>query len=103
MNLPASATTFLGAFRGAYRGLEDVISGQEMLPMIHVYTFHKAPVTENAAGDICADISRYLGHEMGEGDLENLENVRLVAPNKTYYCVSFRLPASVAFEGTQEG
>ncbi|KAG0129338.1 guanine(37)-N1-methyltransferase [Tuber indicum] len=101
MNLPASATTFLGAFRGAYRGLEDVVTGQEMLPIIHVYTFHKSSVTENAAGDICADISRHLGREMGEGDLVNLENVRLVSPNKTYYCVSFRLPATVAFEDAQ--
>ncbi|RPA89251.1 guanine(37)-N1-methyltransferase [Choiromyces venosus 120613-1] len=102
MNLPASATTFLGAFRGAYRGLEDVIAGQqEMLPMIHVYTFHKVPMTRSAARDICADISRYLGHPVAEADLENLENVRLVAPNKTYYCVSFRLPAVVAFGDTQ--
>lgn len=70
--------------------------------MIHVYTFHKAPENEVAAVDICMDISKHLGCEVKPSDLDNLENVRLVSPNKTYYCVSFRLPPEVAFVGEEK-
>lgn len=65
--------------------------------MIHVYTFHKSLHPEMAPADICADISTAMGYEMTPEQLENLQFVRVVSPNKVYYCVSFRLPREVAF------
>lgn len=65
--------------------------------MIHVYTFHKSLHPELAPTDICADISTAMGYEIAPEQLENLQFVRVVSPNKVYYCVSFRLPREVAF------
>lgn len=104
MNLPATATKFLDAFRGAYRGLEHIFepAGGREMPMIHVYTFHKSLYPELAPADICADISTAMGYTMTPEQLENLQFVRIVSPNKVYYCVSFRLPREVAFADVKE-
>lgn len=60
MNLPASALTFLDAFRGLYRPLYDLVGEdaakeaiQEAggLPVVHCYCFTKE--IENAERDIC--------------------------------------------------
>lgn len=65
--------------------------------MIHVYTFHKSLHPELAPMDICADISTAMRYEITPEQLESLQFVRVVSPNKVYYCVSFRLPREVAF------
>lgn len=102
MNLPTSATSYLDAFIGAYNGLERIFFDshgkvRRELPLIHCYAFHRSVDAENAGKGICADISKYLGHEVLPENLEHLENVRLVAPYKTMWCASFRIPAEVAF------
>lgn len=79
-----------------------MFGNDKQLPMIHVYTFHKSPYPENAPRDICEDISQSLGHKMIPEMLDNLEHVRIVSPNKVYYCVSFRLPREVAFAEVPE-
>lgn len=102
LNLPASAVSYLDAFIGAYNGLEHVFFDsrgkvRRELPLIHCYAFNRSHDPKDAGRDICVDISKNLGHEMQLEDLEHLENVRKVAPNKTIWCASFRLPAEVAF------
>lgn len=115
MNLPASAITFLDAFRGVYTALEAHAGaalhaeldarrgapGLEPLPMVHVHCFTKA--LDAPAEDICARASAALGLGADERlvlgatrDL-SLHLVRSVAPNKDMYCLSFRLPRSVLF------
>ncbi|ERT02190.1 tRNA (guanine-N(1)-)-methyltransferase [Sporothrix schenckii 1099-18] len=126
MNLPASAVTFLPRFRGLYAGHEDLFSpaaGGEApagkvypkLPIVHTHCF--APKDDDQSipfGDVCARVSAELGVPMTlcsqykdmenddplAGDPRNLvyvHNVRAVAPHKSMFCASFRLPASVAF------
>lgn len=102
MNLPTAATSYLDAFIGAYNGLEHVFfngdgSMRRELPLIHCYAFHKSANAKVAGLGICAEISKGLGYEMEVEDLEHLENVRMVAPFKSYWRASFRLPIEVAF------
>jgi tRNA (guanine37-N1)-methyltransferase len=103
MNLPDSAVEFLDAFRGVYAGRESdfVPNTIRKLPMVHVYLFQaKHPTNEEEHKEICERISGHLGAPIRVSDPScelDLYYSRLVAPNKKYYCASFRLPAAVAF------
>ncbi|KAF9736184.1 tRNA(m(1)G37)methyltransferase [Paraphaeosphaeria minitans] len=109
MNLPASAITFLPAFIGLYSHVPG-ISASEIrkllsphtdvkLPMIHVHCFStksKDDVAETKS--ICEEISRQLNFEITPETPElEVFHVRDVAPKKTMFCASFRLPEDVAF------
>ena len=114
MNLPATAVTFLNAFRGLYRGHEadftpttaqqlptdfTPFTSSQQLPMIHVYLFttrHDDPKQEHE--EVCEVVSKHLGSKITP-DMEGVElfDVRLVSPKKRMYCASFRLPPEVAF------
>lgn len=118
MNLPASAPEFLPAFHGIYYGKEENIY-KEMkyqLPFVHVYCFAtKQDHARNHLHDpdlpyreITMRISEQLGFRMKitsiDGNLDSLKegdmtvwDVREVAPTKSMYCASFRLPRAVAF------
>uniref|UniRef100_A0A060TD02 tRNA (guanine(37)-N1)-methyltransferase n=1 Tax=Blastobotrys adeninivorans TaxID=409370 RepID=A0A060TD02_BLAAD len=110
MNLPDSALTFLDAFVGLY-GDEEVrkraqINDEKDLPMIHVHCFYKAdpmepePPQEVVYNDLLNTVNGKLGSEMTVDKL-SFHKVRKVAPTKTMYCISFRLPASAAFAAKQ--
>ncbi|CAK7210116.1 tRNA(m(1)G37)methyltransferase [Sporothrix eucalyptigena] len=127
MNLPASAITFLPRFRGLYAGHENLFKPKAdsegetpKLPMVHTHCF--APKDEDRSvpdNDVCARVSAELGVQMTicqryedvEADdplaaepknLLYVHNVRAVAPHKSMYCATFRLPASVAFASRAE-
>lgn len=58
MNLPDSALTFLGAYRGLYTSMKDVPGFQEKLdqlglPLVHCYCFTRELEYSNAEKDIC--------------------------------------------------
>ncbi|KAI1500097.1 Met-10+ like-protein-domain-containing protein [Biscogniauxia marginata] len=109
MNLPASAITFLGHFRGLYAGREALFAphagGGAELPMVHVHCFASKAEDDGPLLDVCARVTAELGLATGamklgdagnSGEVEVFE-VRNVAPNKRMFCASFRLPAEVAF------
>lgn len=101
MNLPDSALEFLDAYRSSYRALLDVEGfdrAAATMPLIHVHCFTRELELEGAEKDICERAAHYLGHPVTPGmDGFNLHMVRRVAPNKDMYCLSFRLPAEVAY------
>lgn len=101
MNLPATATTFLDAFIGLYRGQEELFSPhtEVKLPMIHVHCF-STKSDDNVAEEIkiCREVSQRIGFTISREDREvRIWDVRDVAPQKRMFCASFRLPAEVAF------
>lgn len=104
MNLPASAIEFLHNFRGLYHGHEDLFAPHTStrLPMIHVHCFAPKPNNEAAVQGVVERIEKEIGVVLSPGDGEvegqaTFHEVRDVAPNKLMFCVSFRLPAQVAF------
>jgi tRNA (guanine37-N1)-methyltransferase len=109
MNLPASAIEFLSSYRGVYAGHEALFppgAGERKLPMVHVHCFSVRAEGDAPRLDICERISKELGvvvqpaGEGGEKDEEGVvwvHDVRHVAPYKSMYCASFRLPREVAF------
>ncbi|KAL2133479.1 hypothetical protein VTI74DRAFT_2284 [Chaetomium olivicolor] len=119
MNLPASAIEFLGSYRGVYAGKEHLFAPHTAtrLPVVHVHCFSVKADDETPRVDICERITRELGYEVrwdgklnGENDKEgekgeegvvSIHNVRDVAPAKSMFCASFRLPRAVAFAPRQ--
>lgn len=102
MNNPATAASSLQGFIGAYNGLENQFFDTENLPkrefpLVHLYIFQKAGPIGYTKHHICREISRGLRYKVRPEDLEHLELVKMVGPEKGYYCASFRLPAEVMF------
>lgn len=115
MNLPDSAISFLDAFRGILSIHDDRPLGgtYDVLPMIHCHCFTReldpakadadirqvcSPPCLAASADACRcpqRVEEKLGCSIKEDVYLHL--VRSVAPNKNMYCISFRLPAEVAF------
>lgn len=94
MNLPASAVTFLDAFRGLYRSVPKDQRETFPLPKVHCYCFSKSE--KDPDKDAVAMVERNLGHCLEPGSWTGFR-VRDVAPNKLMMRVSFQLPASVAY------
>lgn len=108
MNLPASAIEFLSYYKGLYTGQEALFTPHTNteLPMVHVHCFALKSDDDEPRLDICQRVSKELGATMlwdgGKQDdrgecLVAVHHVRDVAPAKSMYCASFRLPAEVAF------
>jgi len=99
MNLPATALEFLDAFWGAFVPNRAAWANRE-LPLVHCYCF--APPAEASREAALARAAEYLGlpnggaalHEQAEA---RVHAVRDVAPNKHMLCVTFRVPAEIAF------
>ncbi|KAI0348300.1 hypothetical protein BDW22DRAFT_1319282 [Trametopsis cervina] len=102
MNLPDSAITFLGAFRGLLtsanangRDLSGVYDEDSSMPMVHCYCFSREAELDKAEVDIRQRVEEQLGDSL-EAEV-SIFHVRSVAPNKEMYCISFRLPRRIAF------
>ncbi|KAJ3056901.1 tRNA(m(1)G37)methyltransferase [Rhizophlyctis rosea] len=92
MNLPATAIEFLDAYRGLLHGKEDQVSVAD-LPIIHCHCFSRAADTRT---DVIQRVEAIIKAPLGDNVLD-VYDVRNVAPNKEMMCISFRLPAEVAF------
>ncbi|KAJ2780053.1 tRNA(m(1)G37)methyltransferase [Coemansia javaensis] len=106
MNLPAIAIEFLDAFRGLFRQITGAAAPADdgtapNLPLIHAHCFTKSSEPER---DILQRACRALGYpEDGYQELDaTIHYVRKVAPNKDMYCLSLRLPVSVAYAALPE-
>ncbi|KAL2178698.1 Met-10+ like-protein-domain-containing protein [Thermothelomyces heterothallicus CBS 202.75] len=111
MNLPASAIEFLPSYRGLYAGREALFAPHTAtkLPLVHVHCFSVKAADKTPVRDICERITKELGFRFrpaadGEGEsaadaegVVKVHRVRDVAPAKSMYCATFRLPAAVAF------
>ncbi|GBG58754.1 hypothetical protein CBR_g154 [Chara braunii] len=87
MNLPASAPEFLDVFRGRFS--QSRWAGR--LPRVHCYCFLRSNETY---ADGIKRAERSLGGVIAQPEVWH---VRDVAPNKIMLCISFDLPADVAF------
>ncbi|PSR92092.1 Met-10+ like-protein-domain-containing protein [Coniella lustricola] len=116
MNLPASATEFLPNFRGVYAGHEQLFEPhtRTKLPVVHVHCFALKSDGDEPRIDVADRVSKELGTTLvwdgvkdtpsgsaGQGEIKDGEVavhlVRDVAPSKSMYCASLRVPADVAF------
>ncbi|KAL8873022.1 MAG: hypothetical protein Q9174_001441 [Haloplaca sp. 1 TL-2023] len=105
LNLPATAITFLPSFIGLFEGQESLFTPHTdvKLPMIHVYCFAAKTRNDDDLKIEKAKIRERVGEQLGyviekEGHEEMvIRDVRDVAPQKSMFCVSFRLPREVAF------
>lgn len=109
MNLPDSALTFLDEFIGLYSRDKEVLQFVKgdpnfKLPIINVHCFEKfspdepEPSMEDLHRRVHARIIKYIDFN---APFENFSFhlVRKVAPTKPMFCVTFELPAEVAFKG----
>lgn len=114
MNLPASAIEFLSYYQGLYPGHKDLFAPhtEAKLPVVHVHCFALKSDDDTPRLDVAQRVSKELGCDMQwdgvadrpgaqGGEVEDgkvaVHLVRDVAPAKSMYCASFRLPAEVAF------
>lgn len=102
MNLPDSALEFLDAYAGSFTPLlsqPGFDAATTTLPLVHVHCFTRCIEPEEAMQDINARATATLGHQVtADMDGYHLHPVRRVAPNKDMYCLTFRLPAEVAYK-----
>ncbi|GMM58830.1 tRNA (guanine) methyltransferase [Maudiozyma humilis] len=103
MNLPDSAIDFLGNFVGLYEG-ESKDDGKKM-PWIHVHCFEKygndeEPSMEELYRRVHQRILDSMHTDASVLPLEGLSFhvVRKVSPTKPMFCVSYKLPAELAYK-----
>lgn len=104
MNLPASAIEFLHNFRGIYEGHEQLFEPHAgtKLPLVHVHCFATKADDDTPYVEITERLERELGVAFTRGGARDgvdvdIVLVRDVAPAKSMFCASFRLPAEIAF------
>lgn len=99
MNLPKDAIEFLDVFKGLFKNTKSEIYNKNninTLPIIHVYGFSNA---KDPKEDLYTRIANVLGiDKLDEQCVEDFHSVRDVSNKKKVFCISFRIPVSVAFD-----
>eukprot|EP00177_Eucheuma_denticulatum_P006251 GFKZ01011396.1.p1 GENE.GFKZ01011396.1~~GFKZ01011396.1.p1 ORF type:complete len:494 (+),score=75.88 GFKZ01011396.1:32-1513(+) len=103
MNFPSGAPEFLNAFRGLYVGRESL-----PMPTVHCYCFVKGIEEMGSARERIRNVlfgGNYTNMQMEDilPDVAiDVRDVRDVAPRKRQICVTFQLPADIAFHNRED-
>ncbi|SMN19726.1 similar to Saccharomyces cerevisiae YHR070W TRM5 tRNA(m(1)G37)methyltransferase, methylates a tRNA base adjacent to the anticodon that has a role in prevention of frameshifting [Maudiozyma saulgeensis] len=103
MNLPDSAIDFLGNFVGIYSNEQD--SEKKIMPWIHVHCFEKYGNDEDLTMEelysrVHLRILKSMNTTSAILPIETMSFhlVRKVSPTKPMFCVSYKLPAELAYK-----
>ncbi|KAH7638828.1 trna -methyltransferase-like protein [Dermatophagoides farinae] len=100
MNLPAMAIEFLNEFNGLLSSIRGDENYQYEIPFlrIHCYCFLKGKAEDS--DQLWKLASENLGHTISSDNIEELHEVRKVAPNKLMYRLSFRIDKNILYGRT---
>ncbi|ODV82558.1 hypothetical protein CANARDRAFT_205009 [[Candida] arabinofermentans NRRL YB-2248] len=108
MNLPDSAITFVDSYIGLFSNAFPQLTKEQIkelpgfkLPIINVHHFEKFEHTETPTDEelhkrVHSKLTKLLNYDIPFDNVK-FHLVRMVAPTKPMYCVSFELPEEVAF------
>lgn len=93
LNLPETSFNFLPHLLDIFRGF----SGLSDTPTIHVYCFSRIDSKDRHVllDTFVPNLNSRLGTQLSESDIIEIHNVRKVAPSKSMYCISLKLPRNM--------